>query len=185
MRSASSPSLRTGLPAPSSFLRSRLLAGLCLALAGVFFLPEDASGRTFSNRDLRVLGFTGRYKGTAKGTQTEWNGNEYVSQTISARAVQLIPERGRRVRGPDGNRFSLSFRRARGTFRRVKIRGTYTGVSYNPFWDINMVGSGSYVVTLVRRGRRVKASIVDRFRERDQINGDLYNFWTFRARNLQ
>lgn len=160
-----------------------------LALVGIFLLPEPSYARVYSTRDLKKEGFAGRYKGTARGTLTEYNGTVYIPQAATAPVVQRVPARNRNVAGPDGNLFRLTFSRARGSSRRVKIRGTYSGVSFNPFWGFNTVGRGSYIVTLVKRGSgrsaKVKATVVDRFSESGQVSGFRYNFWSFRAAGLQ
>lgn len=195
--------LRLFLPANSSFLShetrfpssrrkpaySRFSLWLGLALVGIFFLPEPSYARVYSTRDLKKEGFTGRYRGTARGTLTEYNGTIYIPQAATAPVVQRVPARNRNVAGPDGNRFRLTFSRATGSSRRVKIRGTYSGVSFNPFWGFSTVGRGSYIVTLVKRGRgrstNVKATVVDRFSESGQVSGFRYNYWSFRAAGLQ
>lgn len=162
---------------------------LGLAMFGIFLLPGSSDARVYSTRDLKKEGFTGRYKGTARGTLSEWNGSIYLSRAATAPVVQRVPTRNRSVAGPDGNRFRLTFRRASGSSRRVKIRGTYSGVSFNPFWGFSTVGRGSYIVTLVKRGRgrstNVKATVVDRFSESGQVSGFRYNYWSFRAAGLQ
>ncbi len=168
---------------------SRAFAWLSIALAGLFFLPDSSYGRVYNNRELKKAGFYGRYRGTARGTVTEWNGTLYIPRSVSGTVTQKVPARTRRITGPDGNQFSLFFRQARGSSRRVVIRGAYSGVSWNPFWGFNMVARGTYVVTLVKRGRgrseRIKATVVDRFSERAQVGGSLYNYWALSARNLQ
>lgn len=153
-----------------------LLAGLCLAG------PADAA--KLSNRDLRAFGFSGIYRGFATGQISVWEDEKYEHFDVDDNASVKLPVRSRTlVVGPTaGNRFFLDHRTATGNSRRIKITAAYSGVSYNPKYGENMIGRGSKVINVVRRGNgrpQFRMTINDRLTERSVRDGAIFGKWSF------
>jgi len=175
------------------FRRSSLLGGLRNSssalwisggLAAVVLLGSvDISyGYRLTNRDMRYFGYSGIYRGFVEGEVATWKGfrGDYDYRYVDQRSSEQLPT-GRRtvVTGPTGNNgFFLNHSAPRGNGRRITIRSYYSGVSYNDIYREYMVGSGSKVVTVVRRGHnRYDMSVIDNLNERAEVDGELFSYW--------
>jgi len=157
-----------------------------VAVLGFLFLTDRPSteAQFLSNRDLRQLGFAGIYRGIAEGNVTAWNEGAgfYDTRFVSRRSVERVPVRRRSVvNGPTGNNgFFLTFQTPRGNERRVRIRGFYSGFSFNPVYGEEMHGSGVKRIVLRRRGfghPGFEMRVVDRLTERSSADGALFGRW--------
>lgn len=156
---------------------------LLLSLVGIFLIPQ-ADAAKLSNRDLRAFGFSGVYRGFANGQISVWEDEKYEHFDVDDNATVRLPLRSRvLVVGPTaGNRFYLDHRTATGNSRRIKITAAYSGVSYNPKYGENMIGRGSKVINVVRRGNgrpQFRMTINDRLTERSVRDGAIFGKWSF------
>jgi hypothetical protein len=137
-----------------------------------------------TNRDLRYFGYSGTYRGFVRGEVGTRNGGAFDYRYVDQRSSERVPT-GRRsiVTAPTGNNgFFLNHNAPTGNGRRMKIRSFYSGVSYNGIYGEDMVGSGSKVVTVVRRGyNRYDMSVVDNLNERAASDGRLFSYWRIRG----
>jgi hypothetical protein len=153
-------------------------------LAAVVLLGSvDISyGYRLTNRDMRYFGYSGIYRGFVEGEVATKKGfrGDYDYRYVDQRSSEQLPT-GRRtvVTGPTGNNgFFLNHSAPRGNGRRITIRSYYSGVSYNDIYGEYMVGSGSKVVTVVRRGyNRYDMSVIDNLNERAEFDGQLFSYW--------
>lgn len=176
-------------PAPQrGFRKSSPALWVSGALAAVVLLGsvDTSYGYRLTNRDMRYFGYSGNYRGFVRGDVATWNGfrGAYDYRYVDQRSSEQLPT-GRRtiVTGPTGNNgFFLNHSAPRGNGRRIKIRSYYSGVSYNDIYGEHMVGSGSKVVTVVRRGyNRYDMSVIDNLNERAEFDGQLFSFWRIRG----
>jgi hypothetical protein len=164
---------------PSAFWIAGGLAAVVL-LGSV----DTSYGYRLTNRDMRYFGYSGIYRGFVQGEVGTRNGGGFDYRYVDQRSSERLPT-GRRevVTGPTGNNgFFLNHSAPRGNGRRIKIRSYYSGVSYNDIYGEYMVGSGSKVVTVVRRGyRRYDMSVIDSLNERAEFDGQLFSYWRIRG----
>jgi hypothetical protein len=157
-------------------------------LAAVVLLGsvDTSFGYRLTNRDMRYFGYSGNYSGFVRGEVATWNGfrRHYDYRYVDQRSSEQLPT-GRRtvVTGPTGNNgFFLNHSAPRGNGRRITIRSYYSGVSYNDIYGEYMVGSGSKVVTVVRRGsNRYDMSVIDNLNERAEVDGEIFSYWRIRG----
>lgn len=153
-----------------------------VALTGL--LAEPVHANRLSTRDLRTLGYFGTYRGVLEGNVGIWNRVRYDETLIGGPAVEVVGVPLRKVvTGPRGrNGFYLTRVSASGNLRRVTIRYSYSGTSFNPFYGETMYGSGQKTVQFVRRGySRIRYEITtnDVFEERSIFDDSLFTFWRF------
>ena len=157
-----------------------------LALTVLLGSVDTSYGYRLTNRDLRYFGYSGNYRGFVRGDVETRNafGGGYDYRYVDQRSNERLPT-GRRtiVTGPTGNNgFFLNHSAPRGNGRRIKIRSFYSGVAFNDIYGEYMVGSGSKIVTVVRRGyRRYDMSVIDNLNERAEFDGDLFSYWRIRG----
>ncbi len=169
---------------------------LFLALVGLV-LPELASARRLSSKDLRKLGFAGIYRGTVSGRVTYRLNNLPPlgldqSRIVNTNLVERIPiRRTFRVPGPLGligvgqSTFTLTHFPAQGNDRRVTIRGTYSGSSTNTLYPTRiMIGSGNKRISIAKRGRKNPRFIMTHatFLHERRDDGVSYSIWQGRGR---
>jgi hypothetical protein len=163
---------------------STLWVSGALAAVVLFGSIDTSYGYRLTNRDMRYFGYSGIYRGFVQGEVGTRNGGGFDYRYVDQRSSERLPT-GRRevVTGPTGNNgFFLNHSAPRGNGRRIKIRSFYSGVSRNDIYGENMVGSGSKVVTVVRRGyRRYDMSVVDKLNERAEFDGQLFSYWRIRG----
>lgn len=176
-------------PRPARGLRkssSALWISGGLAVAVLLGSVDTSYGFRLTNRDMRYFGFSGNYRGFVGGDLETWDGfrGDYDYRYVDQRSNERLPT-GRRtiVTGPTGNNgFFLNHSAPRGNGRRIKIRSFYSGVAFNDIYGEYMVGSGSKIVTVVRRGyRRYDMSVIDNLDERAEFDGDLFSYWRIRG----
>ncbi len=170
-------------------LRRHLCSGLTFVLA--FWIlgglgVETAQAYRLTHRDLRYYGFSGIYRGHAEGITSIWNGLDYDLYPVNEPSSETLPVASRRVvTGPSGdNGFLLIHRPVNGNFRRMTIRAYYSGTSFNPQFGENMVGSGSKLIRVVRRGfsrPSLEMSVSDSLDERSEFDGTLFTSWRLRG----
>ncbi len=169
----------------SLFITSRLLLALGLFSFLIFIEGRVSSSQaaTLSNRDLREFGFKGIYRGFATGRISVWEGEKYEHFDVDDNATIKLPVRSRvLVVGPtSGNRFYLDQRPATGNSRRIKIRGAYSGISYNPKYGENMIARGSKVINVVKLGNgrpAFRMTVNDNITERSVRDGAIFGKWS-------
>jgi hypothetical protein len=153
-----------------------------LGLAVLLGSTGTSQAYRLTNRDMRYFGYPGNYRGFVRGEVATWNGARggYDVRYVNQRSSEQLPT-GRRtiVTGPTGNNgFFLNHSAPRGNGRRIKIRSFYSGVSFNDIYGEYMVGSGSKIVTVTRRGyNRYDMSVIDNLNERAEFDGQLFSYW--------
>ena len=155
-----------------------------LAAVVLFGSVVSSYGYRLTNRDMRYFGYSGIYRGFVQGEVGTRNGGGFDYRYVDQRSFERLPTSRREVvTGPTGNNgFFLNHSAPRGNGRRIKIRSFYSGVSRNDIYGENMVGSGSKVVTVVRRGyRRYDMSVIDNLNERAEFDGQLFSYWRIRG----
>jgi hypothetical protein len=158
---------------------------LIVLTSGAFH--ESAEAKLLSRSELRQLGYSGVYRGTATGGKAAWNGVTYVPAVINDNIIERIPAAKQAlVPGPTNfNQFIINHFPASGGERSIKINGTYSGVAFNSFYSANAVGSGKKTILVRRRGdRRPTFSMTTtyRFNENAQIGGFLFSYLRARGK---
>ncbi len=148
---------------------------------------QQSEARLLSRSELRELGYIGVYRGTASGGKAAWNGGTYVPAIINDNIFERIPAAKRAaVPGPTNfNLFLVNHFPASGGERFIKIRGTYSGVSFNSFYGVNTVGSGAKSILVRRRGERrptFSMKTTYRFNENAQVGGFLLSYLRARGK---
>lgn len=159
----------------------RWLALLFLALVVGLGGNTDLNAARLGKSDLRKLGFAGRYRGLMTGNIQKWNGVNYTLFPVNQVRIQSFPPRSGIIAGPSGsNGFFLTYGKPSGNERRVKMRGSYNGTSFNTEYGLAMVGSGFKSITIRKKGKsnpRYAMTILDALNENAQVGGALYTGW--------
>ena len=159
---------------------------LALSLAAVslvaFVSPELSHAKRLSKVELRRLGFAGAYSGFVGGSSNTWNGVNYTFLPVNQGRTESVPTATTiLVTAPTGtNAFFLSHFPPSGSSRKVTIRANYSGVSFNSFYGVSMIGSGGKTLSIRRKGKsrpRFVMTYSDSLDERAQVGGQLYTFW--------
>lgn len=144
------------------------------AIAGSFLVPVESHAKRLSTRDLRQSGFAGGYRGVVGGGGGIFNLGTGFFDTygINTTLSERIPPRKRvSVAGPtNASRFSLTVQTVSGNDRRVRVLSRYSGVSFDTFFGANMVGSGSKILTITKRGEGRRARFTMRYINNLNVN---------------
>lgn len=152
------------------------------------FLAESVSAARLTNRDLRRFGFSGRYLGDVEGFVKTRDDNEFIQRRVSQQARETLPVRRQTVvTGPTRrNGFFLTLNRITGNQRRINVRMHYSGRSYNPVYEEEMVGGGTKILRVRKfattSGPEYEMNLTDRFNERAMDGGGFYSTWNIRGR---
>lgn len=166
--------------------RPRPLSLLILALALTGIPVAESQAYRLTNRDLRYYGYVGRYSGVIESTAGFWNGFDYDevyrrrrdNSTIAAAPRTIVTGPSRR------NGFFLNLQKITGNERRATIRLYYSGVSRNPVYDEDTVGSGVKIMKVLRRGTsrpQFEMKLTDKLDERAFDNGEYLTSWRIRG----
>lgn len=160
----------------------KLASALVLFSLMSFAAPDVSHAKRLSKVELRKLGFAGAYRGLVSGSSNTWNGVNYTLIPVNQSRTESVPTASTvLVTAPTGtNAFFLSHFPATGSSRKATIRSNYTGVSFNSFYGISMIGSGGKTLTIRKKGKanpRFVMTYSDSLNERAQVGGQLYTFW--------
>jgi len=171
----------TTFPYPATI--PRLLCLILLALAA--FAPEIGAAPLTSN-DLRRLGYSGNYRGDVDGNISIKDGSSFDNFRVNQRDNEQLPPRNRSVvTGPSRrNGFFLNLQKITGNERRATIRLYYSGISRNPDYEEDTVGSGVKIMKVQRRGTsrpQFEMNLTDKLDERAADDGEYLTSWRIRG----
>jgi hypothetical protein len=163
-----------------------MIPRLLILAAALSILTPMADAAPLSRGDLRRLGFTGNYRGDVQGNISIKNGSNFDNFRVDQRDNEQLPARNRSVvTGPSRrNGFFLNLQKITGNERRATIRLYYSGVSRNPVYDEDTVGSGVKIMKVLRRGTsrpQFEMKLTDKLDERAFDNGEYLTSWRIRG----
>jgi hypothetical protein len=164
----------------------RLLPVLAVLTLVTGFVGSAHAGR-LTKGDLRRFGFAGVYRGDVQGFVKTKDDDKFVNTLVSQTASETLPARDRAiVTGPTRrNGFFLIVRDITGNDRRITVRMYYSGKSYNPIYDEEMVGSGTKTLSVVKINSsrpQFEMSLSDKLSERAVNGGAFYSSWNITGR---
>lgn len=172
-----------GTSFPYPVMIPRLLCLTLLAFAA--FAPEIGAAPLTSN-DLRRLGYSGNYRGDVDGNISIKDGSSFDNFRVNQRDNEQLPPRNRSVvTGPSRrNGFFLNLQKITGNERRATIRLYYSGISRNPDYEEDTVGSGVKIMKVQRRGTsrpQFEMNLTDKLDERAADDGEYLTSWRIRG----
>ncbi len=155
-----------------------------LVVFAVFGPAIDAAPLT--SNDLRRLGYSGNYRGDVEGNIAIRDGSGFDTFRVNQGDNEQLPPRNRSVvTGPSGrNGFFLNLQKITGNERRATIRFYYSGISRNPDYDEDTVGSGVKILKIQRRGTsrpQFEMRLTDKLDERAADDGEYLTSWRIRG----
>jgi hypothetical protein len=159
---------------------------LCFTLLVFSAFAPAIDAAPLSSGDLRRLGYTGNYRGDVDGNIAIKNESSFDNFRINQRDNEQLPPRNRSVvTGPSGrNGFFLNLQKITGNERRITIRLFYSGISRNPDYDEDTVGSGLKIMKVQRRGSsrpQFEMKLTDKLDERAADDGEYLTSWRIRG----
>jgi len=150
-------------------------------------LADSAFARRLSNADVRRFGFSGVYRGEAQGFIKTKDDDKFDTRLVTQGTREILPVRNRSiVTGPSGrNGFFLTLGNISGNERRITVRMYYSGRSYNPAYEEDMIGTGTKILTIQKfNGSRpqYEMSLIDRLQERAVNGGSIFTTWDIQGR---
>jgi len=163
------------------------LAPVLAALTLVSGFTASAQAARLSKADLRRFGFAGVYRGDVQGFVKTKDDDEFITRMVSQTGREILPVRNRSsVTAPTRrNGFFLTLRDITGNSRRITVRMFYSGKSYNPLYEEEMVGSGTKTLKVVKINSsrpQFEMSLTDKLSERAVDGGAFYSSWNITGR---